>query len=718
MGPLSAYAETVVYDVPASAGVSDGAAADAVEEDAPASDEPDADGVATDASPVDRDFAHDAEKGAEAANTPEPADEAPDGAGVNEDVAEADAVEADAYDGTGSTSNSADMANSWRFQDGALRTDIEPGISLFSADGLPSGATARGIDVSQWNGAIDWAAVKEAGIDFAILRLGYGSAGTDTQFAANVKGCQENDIPFGVYVYSYAWDAASARSEAQGTLQRLTAAGLSASDLSLPVYYDLENENPHNGNVPSGVDDANQYHDIQGGAATFASIASTFAEVLQGSGYTVGIYANLNWWNIYLTSSVFNSWDRWVAQYNSSCSYEGNYSAWQYTSQGGVAGVNGAVDMNYWYGELPWSSAEEKQVSVSYRTHVADRGWLDFVSDGKLAGTTGESRRVEVLEVHLVNQPYDGGVELRAHVQDIGWQDWTAGVAGTEGKSKRVEAIQIRLTGEMAKHYDVYYRVHAANIGWMAWAKNDEQAGTQGYGYGVEAIQIELVEKGGPTPGSSPASVTRDAFRRKPVDVSYRAHVSNIGWQGYVSGGQTAGTTGRSLGLEALNVTLTNQVLEGTVQVRAHVSNVGWQSTVSGGAMAGTTGQAKHIEAVQIQLTGEMADQYDIYYRTHASGYGWLGWASNGATAGTTGLGRSLEAIQIKLVAKGGPAPGSSIAPGSATCTSTHATIIGASASPMRTAISRSAWSLPFPRTLIPRPVLYGGTCASTLATA
>lgn len=199
MGPLSAYAETVVYDAPASAGVSEGAAADAVEEDASASDVPDADGVAADASPVDQDSAHDAEIGAEAANTPEPADEAPDGAGVNGDAAEADAVEADAHDGTGSTSNSADMANSWRFQDGALRTDIESGISLFSADGLPSGATARGIDVSQWNGAIDWAAVKEAGIDFAILRLGYGSAGTDTQFAANVKGCQENDIPFGVY---------------------------------------------------------------------------------------------------------------------------------------------------------------------------------------------------------------------------------------------------------------------------------------------------------------------------------------------------------------------------------------------------------------------------------------------------------------------------------------------------------------------------------------
>ena len=83
--------------------------------------------------------------------------------------------------------------------------------------------------------------------------------------------------------------------------------------------------------------------------------------------------------------------------------------------------------------------------------------------------------------------------------------------------------------------------------------------------------------KGGQAPSSS-GSATPEAFRRRPVDVSVRTHVSGIGWQGAVRGGATAGTTGRSLPVEALQVGLTDQQLPGSVQVRAHVSNVGWQT--------------------------------------------------------------------------------------------------------------------------------------------
>ena len=69
-------------------------------------------------------------------------------------------------------------------------------------------------------------------------------------------------------------------------------------------------------------------------------------------------------------------------------------------------------------------------------------------------------------------------------------------MSGTEGKAYRLEAIEIKLTGEMAEHYDVYYRVHAENFGWLGWAKNGEQAGTAGYAYRLEGIEIVLMEKG------------------------------------------------------------------------------------------------------------------------------------------------------------------------------------------------------------------------------
>ncbi len=90
-----------------------------------------------------------------------------------------------------------------------------------------------------------------------------------------------------------------------------------------------------------------------------------------------------------------------------------------------------------------------------------------------------------------------GDVEYQVHVQNIGWQNWVKNgeIAGTTGQSLRVEAIRIKLNGEVAKRYDVFYRTHVQNIGWQNWVKNGEIAGTTGQSLRVEAIQIELVDK-------------------------------------------------------------------------------------------------------------------------------------------------------------------------------------------------------------------------------
>lgn len=296
---------------------------------------------------------------------------------------------------------------------------------------------------------------------------------------------------------------------------------------------------------------------------------------------------------------------------------------------------------------------------VTYRAHVQDIGWQGYVNEGNTAGTTGQSKHVEALTVALDPGKESGGLSIEAHVQDYGWRAAVGSgqTAGTTGENRRMEAVRIKLTGSIANNYDIYYRVHAANIGWMAWAKNGENAGTQGYGYAIEAVQIVLQKKGAGAPSANPANATADAFRQKPVAVSYRAHVSNIGWQGYVENGATAGTTGRSLSVEALNVTLTNKVLDGDIQTRAFVADSGWQGWTTD--QAGTTGQSKQIEAVRIRLTGAMAEKYDVYYRVHSAEVGWLGWAKNGESAGTEGYSYGVQALQVKLVEKNGKAPGS-----------------------------------------------------------
>ena len=134
------------------------------------------------------------------------------------------------------------------------------------------------------------------------------------------------------------------------------------------------------------------------------------------------------------------------------------------------------------------------------------------------------------------------------------------------------------------------------------------------------------------------------------ASVEYQAHIENEGWKPYQRDGATAGSTGKSLSLQALKIRLKG--VPGGITYQAHLNNIGWVSWVSNDAQAGTVGQNRPIEAIRIKLTGTAAQQYDIYYRVHVGGIGWLGWAKNGADAGSSGCSLRMEAIQIKILAK------------------------------------------------------------------
>ena len=253
------------------------------------------------------------------------------------------------------------VENSWRYEGGQLVSDDasseEDGIALLSMDALPDGVTAQGIDVSEHQGRIDWDAVKASGIDFAILRVGFGAPSfggrVDYQFNRNISECERLGIPYGVYVYSYAFDNQQAADEASMVINCL-----SGHNPRLPVYYDLEDNSIIANGRQTGI----------------ALRAQVFCNRISAAGYEPGIYASLNWFNNILTDSVFksSSWDHWIAQYNSQCDYTGNYSFWQYKSNGKVPGINGNVDMNYAY------------VDVSlYHWQLIDSTWYYAASNGK-----------------------------------------------------------------------------------------------------------------------------------------------------------------------------------------------------------------------------------------------------------------------------------------------------------------------------------------------
>ncbi|MEX1533299.1 C39 family peptidase [Enterococcus sp. C48] len=309
------------------------------------------------------------------------------------------------------------------------------------------------------------------------------------------------------------------------------------------------------------------------------------------------------------------------------------------------------------------AKAEEKVPDINYQTHIQDIGWQGVVKNGEISGTSRRSLRLEGIKMNISNSDLAGSVEYRTHVQEIGWQGYVKDnqLSGTSGKSLRLEAIQIRLTGEIANAYDVYYRVHIEDKGWLNWAKNSESAGSQSAAKRLEAIQIKLVKKGEAAPeGNGKAFLIGNEAKRpdeiKP-NVNYQTHVQEIGWQGFVRNGESAGTSGKKLRLEAIKINLSDAALAGNIEYSTHVQSIGWQEKKKNGELSGTSGKKLRLEAIKINLSGDVSRYYDVYYRVHIQDKGWLNWAANGAPSGSQSASKRLEAIQIKIVRKGEAAP-------------------------------------------------------------
>lgn len=199
---------------------------------------------------------------------------------------------------------------------------------------LPQGTL--GIDVSKYNKDIDWTRVRTSGIEFAIIRAGYRGSSTgvlveDPYFRQNLAGAKAAGVRIGVYFFTQAVNPDEAREEAEAV-----ASLVNASDLSLPVFLDVESS----GNVNGGRADLLD-------TATRTEVVRTFCEAAENLGYNAGVYANKTWMTKKLDMSALAPYTKWLAQYRAAGpTYEGDYSIWQYTSSGSVDGISGRVDLD------------------------------------------------------------------------------------------------------------------------------------------------------------------------------------------------------------------------------------------------------------------------------------------------------------------------------------------------------------------------------------
>lgn len=193
--------------------------------------------------------------------------------------------------------------------------------------------TKFGIDVSKHNGKIDWQQAK-GDINFAILRAGYGReiSQKDPTFETNYKGCKDNNIPVGVYWYSYAMTADEARKEADVCLQVIK-----GKSFEYPVYFDIEEKKQ-----------------FVLGRARCSEIAEAFLHRIESAGYWVGIYSSKSSLEAYLSEEIRSRYAVWVAHYGvKKTNYSGVYGMWQKSSTGKIKGISGNVDLDECYVDYP-----------------------------------------------------------------------------------------------------------------------------------------------------------------------------------------------------------------------------------------------------------------------------------------------------------------------------------------------------------------------------
>lgn len=174
----------------------------------------------------------------------------------------------------------------------------------------------KGVDLSEMNGPVDFAALKAAGVRFVILRAGYGRdypGQQDKEFEANVQKAEAIGMPWGAYHYAYAQNAAGGKAEAAHFLRLLR-----GRKPSCGAWYDMEDASILGGDLPGA--------------------AEAFCTAVQEAGLRAGVYANLNWWENCLVSPVFDKYERWCAQYNHTCQLKKPYGLWQYTDAWEIGG--------------------------------------------------------------------------------------------------------------------------------------------------------------------------------------------------------------------------------------------------------------------------------------------------------------------------------------------------------------------------------------------
>lgn len=345
--------------------------------------------------------------------------------------------------------------------------------------------SVKGIDVSKYQGTIDWDKVKADGVEFVVIRSGYGReiSQKDPYFETNYTGAKAAGLQVGTYWYSYAESAEDAKTEAKTFLE-----AVKGKTFDLPVYYDVE-ENTQ----------------AQKGKEFVTGVILAFAEEVKQAGYTVGVYANTNWLKNYIDRDKLGNMSVWKADYRKNYDKEISCDIHQYASDGNVNGISGRCDMNTGYADFCKAVKEtaSKPVTFScdvfYRVRTQAHGWLSEVKN-----LTDYAGWKESAVTDITVKVSSGSVKYRVHVKGGSWLPYVTGYNtgdsknGYAGNGKPIDAIEIYYyTPEGIKPAKkAKYRIAPVNGSYYSWQYDNERTnGQDGYAgmFGKSIGKVQVV---------------------------------------------------------------------------------------------------------------------------------------------------------------------------------------------------------------------------------
>lgn len=297
-------------------------------------------------------------------------------------------------------------------------------------------AAIKGIDVSKYNGDINWEKVKDDGVKFVILRAGYGSSTIDERFEEYIKGAIKENIDVGVYWFSYAISEEKARLEAIKCMEVISQY---KDKIIYPVFYDFEY-------------DSVRYAKEQGvniNKTKATAFAYAFLKEIEKERYIPGLYTNIDFSNNYYFKNIQREYDLWIAQYNSRCTYSEPHVMWQYSDTGKISGISGDVDLDYCYKKYKKQNQNNtdtdtnkdkedniiKILAKSLQKALNESYGYKLVEDGILGPKTKDAIAKHSLSIKNLNKKLEHTKWLQKALREHGYDIAIDGYFGNDTKS-------------------------------------------------------------------------------------------------------------------------------------------------------------------------------------------------------------------------------------------------------------------------------------------